>query len=218
MDVLRRLSGAGAKNQVARLTWLAAAALGAALALAACDRGPDKAAVSSTTAAPADIPAPEIDVSSPDRALKSYWAVKDHLRTVMHRDDKKDHDRWLDRRAVLGRVTTATFKKAEEQPSRDGADTFQRDVIEVKVESDTRAVILTNIRNTTPIPPGAEASRSQLQERETGNRYRYVMDKDKDGWKVAEIWDWDDYITKGWRKRQPDDGKPLFPSWTFHGI
>ena len=158
-----------------------------------------------------------LDLATPDKALKSYWAVRDSVRA---------------KRAELFAQSKEGFQSAEAQMSEvaDGAlaksfsfdtipvETFLRDLIDVKVESDSRAVIVAVIKNSTPIPAGAEMSKFNEERRRDGERYRYILEKNQTGWRVSEIWEWSTYPSAEWKKTRPGDGKPNVPSLTYNGI
>ena len=97
-------------------------------------------------------------------------------------------------------------------------ESFIRDIVDVKIESESRAVIIANIKNSTPIPPGAELSKYQEQSRNEGDKYKYVLEKSQPGWQIAEIWDFKTYRSPpGWSKMVPGDGKPFVSSSTYEG-
>lgn len=52
------------------------------LAFVGCDRGQLPQTAMKSVPRPAEISLPPLDSSTPDRALKSYWAVKDFLNTL----------------------------------------------------------------------------------------------------------------------------------------
>jgi hypothetical protein len=140
-----------------------------------------------------------IDVSTPDKALKSYWAVNDIERQRLQGVHREHHAKVEAVRAQRKDVMTGTLVaslKVREYP----LETFTRDIIEVKVESESRAVIVTLLKNTTPVPPGAEVSDFSQRYRTNGERFKYILEKDQSGWKVAEVWEWEAFQNAGWKK------------------
>jgi hypothetical protein len=98
-------------------------------------------------------------------------------------------------------------------------ETFSRDILEVKVETGSRAVVIAVLKNTTPIPQGAQVDESDERWRRDGFRYKYVLLKDDVGWRVAEIWEWEPYQPHpDWRKRIPLDTNPGVPSRVYGGV
>ncbi|MFZ6721719.1 hypothetical protein [Undibacterium sp. Ji49W] len=206
-----------------------------ALALSACDQksnvpaGPSTAtATAPATAAPASsapAPAPtkaaevetvQLDMSTPDRALKSYWQVRDQIRTkdtlLQNARLQESIDQQKQLPDVATSALTANWKSKLWTP-----ETFTRDIMEVKLESESRAIIIVNMKNSTPIPAGAEIEKIEENYRRNGENYRYVLEKDQQGWKVAEIWEKPSY-QKTWSKSYPKPNKPFVGALTYTGI
>lgn len=76
---------------------------------------------------------------------------------------------------------------------------LSRDIAEVKVESETRAVVLAKIKPATPIPVGAVLTAEQSKRREEGARYKYVLEKVGVEWKVAQIYQFWDFGDDPWK-------------------
>jgi hypothetical protein len=160
-------------------------------------------------------PIPKIDLSTPDRAIRTYWALQDHVSAV--RDDPTTADGRLIARAmaasekratalnaILGGVTTGAAKAELEAPTDMFGDTARvtmyREILEVKNESETRAVVLARVKNTTPVPSGKRAF--DEEEARDGKVYRYVFEREAAGWKLAQVFsqsryskEWQPYFT-----------------------
>ena len=157
----------------------------------------------------------QVDLATPDKALKSYWAVRDAVR----KKHEKLVDGWKkDFLAAADQLSSVAHSAVFEFKDGLGFETFSRDIIDVKIESESRAVVVAVIKNTTPIPAGAEPSKFDEERRRDGQRYKYVLEKGQTGWRVAEIWEWRTYPSPDWSRNRPDDGKPLTPSLTHDGI
>lgn len=156
-----------------------------------------------------------IDASTPDRALKSYWAVRDAVRSRKREIfDRAALPAMVAAEEVMESVATGDLRDAfAEKAAR--KFNFARDITDVKVESESRAVILAVIRNTTPVPAGASMTRFDEERRRDGQRYKYVLEKAVAGWKVAEIWEWESYPKPDWVKRLPFDKTPHAESMTY---
>lgn len=167
-----------------------------------------KVASSNTTDSP-----PVSDIASPDKALKSYWAVVDWG----NRMDAERHNKELQSKTWQLRVDSISGVAAPSFADRATytADSYERDITEAKVETDTRAVIHAVIKNATPIPEGAEVTKYDRERREQGDRFRYVMERGQDGWKVAEIWQFDQFYDKKWSKIKPYLAKPSVGTLTI---
>lgn len=167
-------------------------------------------------AAKVDDTAVQIDVTTPDRAIKSYWALRDAIRAQqveLYRQALPGYRANETRLAsVVDSVVGASIARREAV-----LETFSRDIVDVKVESESRAVIVAVIKNSTPIPTGGEMSTFIEQRRRDGERYKYVLEKSNDGWRVAEIWAWETYPKPDWYKKVPVDRKPYVGWLTSDG-
>jgi hypothetical protein len=158
-----------------------------------------------------------LDLATPDKALKSYWAVRDSVRSKQVELFAQNKEGYQSAEAQMSEVADGALAK---NFSFDiiPFETFSRDLIDVKVESESRAVIIAVIKNSTPIPAGAEMSKFDEERRRDGERYRYILEKNQAGWRVSEVWEWSTYPSAEWKKTKPDDGKPHVPSLTYNGI
>ena len=157
-----------------------------------------------------------LDLATPDKALKSYWAVRDSVRAKQFELFAQSKEDFQSAEAQMSAVSDGALAKSLSF-DKNPIDTFSRDLIDVKVESESRAVIVVMIKNSTPIPAGAEVSKFDEERRRDGERYRYILEKNQAGWRVSEIWEWREYPSAGWKKTQPRDGKPNVPSLTYEG-
>jgi len=160
-------------------------------------------------------PDPEIDTTTPDRALKSYWAVGDWIRAKQL--EKYDAATKAAERKLIERVTAGMVQKNRMDRDRP-FQLFDRQIDEVKVETDSRAVAIVTIRNVTPIPSGpVDQDARTLGIRVSGERYKYVLEKTPSGWGVAELAEWDSY-GRQWRKTYDSYAKgPMLPHMTYEG-
>lgn len=162
-----------------------------ALILAACASD----AVSTTTTAEFPVDAKALvdsihaDLTTPDRALRSYWRMKTeetrHAELATQRYFRSE--RYIafaaQRKRLMAGDGLAAF---EENRTSHVPSSFAHEIVEVKPESDSRAIILTRIRNTTPAPAGAVPGEYETKRRRDGIPVRYVMEKDSAGWHVVQ--------------------------------
>lgn len=158
-----------------------------------------------------------VDTSTPDKTLKSYWAVSDLVRRKKHEIYRQFIEKFADASAEISAVTMNALAN-ESSVNQSPLETFSRDILEVKVESESRAVIIAVIKNSTPIPPGAELTNWNEKHRINGDRYRYIFEKDQSGWRVAEVWGWSNYPNPDWKKMRPSDGKLYVSTLTYEGM
>ena len=158
-----------------------------------------------------------LDLSTPDKALKSYWAVRDSVRSKQVELFTQNKEVYQSAAAQMSEVADGVLAKSfsfDISP----LEIFSRDLLDVKVESESRAVIIAVIKNSTPIPAGAEMSEFDEERRRDGERYRYILEKNQTGWRASEVWEWSTYPSDAWKKIKPDDGKPHVPSLAYNGI
>jgi len=156
--------------------------------------GASAASAASTSSAPesqtvSDPPELVVDTRSPDMALKSWWKVLD-LREAEQTDQCRlayaEHK--FKYRQHVAQVATGEIRAYLEKPAHCTLDVFRREIQEVKAESETRAVVFVKIMNATPIPEGAVMDDYSKKQRETGARYKYIVEKTAEGWRIAEIY------------------------------
>lgn len=158
-----------------------------------------------------------LDLATPDKALKSYWGVRDRIRRDQQLLSEKYLQQYRDVERALSEVTESPLTKRL-QFDLGILETYTRDIVEVKVESESRAVIIANIKNSSPIPSGATVTKFDQEIRENGEKFRYVLEKTSSVWRVAEIWAWETYPSPRWKKRHPSDDGPYVPSLTYRGL
>lgn len=97
-------------------------------------------------------------------------------------------------------------------------DVYDRDIQEVKLESETRAVIFVKVKNVTPVPAGADPDEYDKQYRKNGFRFKYLVEKTSEGWKVSQVYKYDEinlkYLKKDpWEKLYKVSDKPYYPAF-----
>lgn len=143
----------------------------------------------------------QIAANSPDAAVKSWWAVKDagirldreicteYMKMIGPKDEK------------LGELAADSLHFRTDCSV---TDSYERKIAKVDVESETRAVVSAVIRNIEPADPGAEMDESDRKAKETGERYRYTLERGKstDNWKIASIERFPSYA-RDWQEAYP---------------
>ncbi|HEY4303020.1 MAG TPA: hypothetical protein VGM82_01030 [Gemmatimonadaceae bacterium] len=134
---------------------------------------------------------PTIDVSTADRALKTRWALQDSAQSYSLRARQATEN---DANAVAihdstARVLTGEARRDLDRPAfMSGLQTFAREILEVKNESESRAVILARIRNATPFTASAPLASYEQKSRDDGETYRYIFERDSTGWKLSQVY------------------------------
>lgn len=186
---------------------------------------PPVAAAATPVAAPSAATTPAalaLDTSTPDRALKSYWRAKDALRQA---EAEWSHERYAGLKKITDALgidnkklmTGETLAKHESLKARElRIEQFNRDIVDIKQDTESRATAMVSIKNSTPLPAGAVISDSDKKTRDKGITLRYVLEKEADGWKVAQVYEYVEY-RRVWEKVFPtptrDDYAPIYV-WT----
>lgn len=157
-------------------------------------------------------PPPVIDTTTPDKAVKSLWATIDWTKAFVH--------------AKGARPLTAeevTLKKLQAQLSvpaiaspkieKGQLEQYSRDILKADVETESRAIVLAQVKNVTPLPADAVLGQYELKAREQGERVKYVLEKTAGAWQISEAWVFQDYNAE-WRKARPSEAK-LYPVHVF---
>lgn len=146
-----------------------------------------------TLAAP---PAVKIDTSTPENALKSYWAVMDWREQISanwanaYLQSKEHELESTQRKQVMG----ARRLSYESQADRTRPTiTYVRTVQNVRMDGDNKAVIIANVKNTTPLVTTLDMKKlSRYQQtlvefKARGDVFHYELEKQADGWRITEI-------------------------------
>jgi hypothetical protein len=164
------------------LAWAAVFCV-AALGSAACDaeRGGGRALALPDSAV-------RVDLSTPDRALRTYWRLRDLSDTLKPPIDSSNASMrgWLrvegGLRQVFGGVALRQIDNAAKIKER-----FSREIVEAKQETDSRAVVVARVRNVTPLPEGATLTDSEAEARREGEVFRYIFEREGQEWKLVQI-------------------------------
>lgn len=170
-----------------------------------------------------EIASVEVNSISPDSTVKSWWRVLDLREKLLHercleqqkRPAEEKYIHYMEKSAQ-GDVL-ATFKKQHACQ----AETYNRDIQEVKTESETRAIVFAVIKNTTPIPAGAQPSGDAVEEREAGFRFKYVLEKSSDGWKISQVYSYEELNAtllgkEPWEERYDYHDRVMYPSAVWY--
>lgn len=174
------------------------------LALAACGDATSPKASGAAAAKPASAAQKiEMNLSSPDQAIKTWWKVRDLAefesfeRCEKYRSEPDDEAL----STKYAKSVTTGMALAQQTPPLIPCtvDLYSREIMEVKVESETRAVVLVKIKPATPIPAGAVLTSQQEKSREEGGRYKYVLERVGAEWKIEQIYQFWDFLDDPWR-------------------
>jgi hypothetical protein len=131
----------------------------------------------------------KIETNSPDATIKTWWKLRDQA--IAHDLDEckrasSNYTKGDDYKAYKSVTTGPAALSADAQ--RCDLHIFDRVINEVKVESETRSVVLATIKAATPIPPGAKVTDFDSEHRAKGTSYKYVLTKVGNEWKIEQIY------------------------------
>ncbi|HCN45043.1 MAG TPA: hypothetical protein DIT18_04775 [Pseudomonas sp.] len=153
--------------------------------LAGClDKSSDNAALSRAIQQASDV---KVSAVSPDMAVKSWWALKDAA-------IKLDNALCLELVKSRARLEEKTKQIAGDSieygmTCSDGAESYERTIESVDVQSDTRAIVTASIKNVTPADPGASTDSSEQANKKKGSAFKYVLERQDSSseWKVSKV-------------------------------
>jgi hypothetical protein len=156
---------------------------------------------------------PEVDLRTPEAAVRSYWRMQDALDSIAasivtgpaERDPFAAVRRSYEQ-TVAGRARDVLASPFVRQ-------TYAREVEAVDMAGPSRALVTAGIRNTTPLPDGAALTIEQQELRAEGQQFRYVLEREGDAWRITQIQLWDD-LGSGWQDILVDGmTTPVFARW-----
>jgi hypothetical protein len=109
----------------------------------------------------------------------------------------------------VGEVTTGETLRYFRELEPLLSDVKSREIVATTFQGADRAEVLVNIKNVTPIPAGARPSQLDMETRLKGKNFKYIVVRDDDGWKIAEVWAVEVGHSMSLYTRRP----PLFPMY-----
>jgi hypothetical protein len=142
-------------------------------------------------AAAAEPPAPVADIRTPEAALRSYWEVLDWNDAVRRSRPADPHEAEYNR--LMIQLTAGATRKFYESIgtliAANRRTQLERKILTTTPESPQRTIIVANVRNVTPIPPGMKPPSPFVQQlREKGENFRYVLALEGSEWRIVEVW------------------------------
>lgn len=147
--------------------------------------------------------------NSPDVTVKSWWKAKDAWVKIAQAQCENSNDLMLsvqnNMEAIAGPEIMTSIDCASEE-------TYERKIEDVQVQSETRALVVARVKNSTPPDPGAPTDSEDQRLKDTGTVIRYTLERSdaKAGWKIVGASGkagysstWDDIL----EKREPYNHK-----------
>lgn len=159
----------------------------------------------------------EVNLSSPDNALKSWWRFLD-ARDKLVQKDCIEYDKIAAEVMTFGKVSTGEVAQA--LSSRLGnceLTVYNREIKEIKQETDTRAIAFVKITNATPstVDPTPEQKKRRIE----GEEYKYLIEKEGAEWKVSQVYEYESSykyldLESPWNKAYKEY-QPSYPVYVF---
>lgn len=145
---------------------------------------------------------PEVDLRSPDTVVKSWWALtewmRDHEASIWSKDaitsSFKDYLHKMDSLGTgdFKSYTQKGISDIESLGKQNGIKRIHKfDILEVKNESETRAMVIAKVRNITPIPSGMKLDKGEQEDRDYGRDLKFIVEKTPEGWRLSQGWERD---------------------------
>ncbi|WP_163913830.1 hypothetical protein [Pseudomonas frederiksbergensis] len=151
-------------------------------------------ATSSATTPSAPAPAPtekfvykfEINTGSPEQALETWWRYLGAMAAVADANCKTIIKERTDEFDV-SRVATGEVVQSFKSRGRLCKKTvYKREIIEVKQETEVRAIATVKVTNVTPSSVSHTEDDEEI--RNTGETLRYLVEKTANDWKVSQVY------------------------------
>ena len=160
------------------------------------------------------------DISSPDKAVKSWWKFIDLAEKSTNAECEKQRAQPLEYLTNLPKIAQEeTLKALSPSPFPCIEDIYEREIQEVKIETETRAIVFAKLKNITPIPEGATPDEYDVRFRSEGERAKYLLEKSAEGWKISQVYKFDKYASRlnrdTWEKTYKPKTTPQYPSIVY---
>ncbi len=130
---------------------------------------------------------PAVDASTPEKALKSYWTLRDWMRRT--RDGGDGHRRGpdLDPTVVLAPVAgDGALSSFEDRPGT--REPLAWSLLRIEPVDETTAHAYARIRNLANDVSSINVTPVELFDTDERTEFRYLMKREGDSWKVMEVW------------------------------
>lgn len=132
----------------------------------------------------------QLAADTPEAAVKSWWQVRDAHDRYTATACKEMAELYRPFSAAEDSLSTAPLQTRQNGDQKCSVETYERSVVNVDAQSDTRAFVVAQIRNTTPSTPGFPVDNDERDRKERGVRMQYLLERaDKtQGWKIAQVY------------------------------
>jgi hypothetical protein len=155
----------------------------------------------------------QVDLSTPEAAVRSYWRMQDALDSVAASmlTGPAGGDPFATTRR--GYEQTLAGRAAEVLAAPYVRQTYAREVEAVDLAGPSRALVSALIHNTTPLPQGTLLTHEQEELRTEGQQFRYILELEGGAWRITQIQQWSD-LGNGWQDLLVEGMTlPVFARW-----
>lgn len=161
------------------------------LSLAACDKVSSVLGTSSQPQAPAPTVSYdfEINTTSPDQALKTWWRYLDTKEAMEYARCQSFAQKDAEGFDISSVSTGSVEQLVNSTKMICWRSLYEREILEVKQETDTRAIAFVKVTNAIPttVSPTPEEERA----RKVGERFKYLIEKTPGGWRVSQVYQYE---------------------------
>jgi hypothetical protein len=140
--------------------------------------------------------------NSPDMTVKSWWRLRDaslSVRIETCKTDLKLAAPYFDKLAKL-----SSNERYRSDSCAYEISAFDRQITKVEVQSETRAIVIAQIKNISPPDEGAVLSPEDKKAKDAGVPFQYLLERQdaKNGWQITKISSFPTYA-KDWQDISP---------------
>ena len=155
----------------------------------------------------------QFNTESPDQAVKTWWRYLDFVQAKNFESCQNDVETTPQHMPEVDKIAQNAVLNMYARKNDCMFETMSREIQEVKMETSTRSVLLALIKNTTPVPNGAVPDKYDTKWRDEGFKFKYLLEKNSDSWKVSQVYRYDEYSKEVWVKEYPESNKIHYPSY-----
>lgn len=186
----------------------------ASMALSGCfEKGASDDGLAKSISAVSSI---ETASNSPDATVKSWWSVKDAsalVRVEICKNNQKLATAYFDKLSQLSTGDLIGRGDCGQKPM-----SFDRQITKVEVQSETRALVIARIKNSTPPEDGAVLDSDAKKAKEAGEPFQYLLERKdaQSGWRITKIASFPSYAND-WKdvyeKHEPSNNRYVYGAY-----
>ncbi len=129
---------------------------------------------------------PTADLSTPERALKSYWTLREWVRRTQGAESASPSTP-VTMAEVMSAVTSPSMR--DSYLTRPGvSDPLGWSLDKIEQTNDTQAIATARVRNLARNPAVVTPTPIELFEPSQDNQIQYVLNREGAAWRVTEVW------------------------------